>query len=85
MCVQTFLSEATIEGLDLGLIRQFARSREVQFYPVLVGPPVGVSEFLCKRGFKSHLRNTFFELDGKTSQRGFPIPNRHRPLLTDIA
>ena len=45
----------------------------------------GVSEFLCKRGFKSHLRNTFLELDGKTSQRGFPIPNRHRPLLTDIA
>jgi RHS repeat-associated protein len=30
---------------------------------------MGLSEFLCKRGFKSHLRNPFLELDGKSSQR----------------
>lgn len=40
MCVQTFLLEATIEGLDLGVIRRFARSREVQFDPMIVGPLV---------------------------------------------
>ena len=44
----------------------------------------GVSEFLCKRGFKSHLRNAFLELDSKTSQCCFPIPDRHRPFLADI-
>jgi len=46
---------------------------------------LGLSEFLCKRGFESHLRNPFLELDGKSSQRGFPIPDRHRPFLADVA
>lgn len=40
MFVQTFLAEAAIERLDLGVIRRLAWSGEVQLDPVLIGPLV---------------------------------------------
>ena len=50
------------------LVRRYSSDKDfvmdVMVHPSLM---VGLSEFLCKRGFSSHLRNTFLELDSKTS------------------
>ena len=51
--------------------------------PFLAG---GCPEF-CVNGVEISAASSglFFELDSKASQRRLPIPNRHRPFLTDVA
>ena len=64
---------------------KFGEPTTLMRVPESAKPVVRACQIFCVNGVSVVNGESIAELNGKTSQRRFPVADRHRPFLADVA